>query len=210
MRGEPIQLTRLRLVRHARVDTGPPPGRLCGALDLPLSDGGRRDLATLQERAAPPPPAALYSSDLRRAKETAAALATWWKLPCSIERAVGEIDCGRLEGMNILDLQRQHAEEWERNLAEQDDDFRWPGGESYREFRARVLSALQRIADRHLGRQVVVVTHTGVITQVIGSLRGVPAARWNHHRAAPLSASEVIWGPAGPAELMSFSQAAWW
>jgi Histidine phosphatase superfamily (branch 1) len=59
-----------------------------------------------------------------------------------------------------------------------------------------VLRALCRIAAAHPGQRVVVVTHTGVITQALGALDGTAAARWEANRAGNASLTEVRW-PAG-------------
>jgi Histidine phosphatase superfamily (branch 1) len=82
---------------------------------------------------------------------------------------------------------------WQRNLAHSDDEFRWPGGESYLEFRGRVLGVVQRLAAAHRGQRIAVVTHAGVISQVMGVLQGASPARWDLWRAANCSATEIRW-----------------
>lgn len=196
--------TRFLLIRHAHVPTG----RLCGWLDLPLSPEGRAQI-----EAPPPvltPPDALYASPLLRTRTTAEALATRWGLRTVLEPGLREIHCGLLEGLPIEQLRREYPELWSRNDAQTDVDFAWPGGESYRQFRQRVLRTLTRIAARHQGQSVAVVTHTGVITQCIGALHGLSPAAWEHYRPQCFSASELIWRDNAPAELVSFNRARWW
>lgn len=190
----------LLLVRHGHVADNTPGGdaRLCGWTDPPLTPLGRAQAARVAEYlAAAPQPAALYTSPSARARETATALGQRLGLPPRLRQALREINCGRLEGRLLADVQRRYPELWARNLAQVDDDFRWPGGESYRAFRARVLRVLCRIAAAHSGQRVVVVTHTGVITQALGALDGTAAARWEANRAGNASITEVRWPVGG-------------
>jgi broad specificity phosphatase PhoE len=197
--------TELLLIRHAHIDTGNPP-RLCGQLDLPLSRKGREQLASLCcELPFATRPAVLYSSPLIRAVETAEALGRAWGLHLRIDRALGEISCGALEGQPIAQLEREQVDLWERNLAQQDDHFRWPGGESYADFRRRIVEALDRIAEAHPDRDAAIVTHSGVIAQVLNLLKGRPAAVWDQDRPDPLTLTEVTWAAGGPVHLHRFS-----
>lgn len=198
--------TRLLLIRHAHVDTG---ARLCGTLDVPLSATGRAQLHTLLHQADAPPPAALYTSALRRAREVADALSRLWHLT-AIEAAIHEISCGPMEGWPLDDLQRRHPGLWARNEAQNDDDFCWPGGETYRQFRSRVLAGLGGIARNHAGRRVAVVTHAGVIAQVLGTIQGRPAAVWEEDRPEPLSATEILWCADVPQRVLSYNERRWY
>lgn len=201
---------RLLLIRHAHVDTGPDGGRLCGWLDLPLSARGEQQIGAFLRDAPDTPPAALYTSSLLRASATADALARRWRLAAIPDNGLREIYCGKFEGATIRDLQRDHPEMWGSNMSQRESDFAWPGGESYRQFRERVVVALSRIAARHPGRRVAVVTHTGVITQAIGLLEGRTPAEWEHHRAHPFSATELVWFADAPQRLLSFNLEKWW
>ena len=199
-------MTRLLLIRHAHVDTGPGAGRLCGWLDLPLSAKGERQVAELRQRElARERPHALYTSTLRRARDVATALGYLWDLAPHPLDSVREIHCGELEGRSIDELAHEERELMSRNAAQTDDDFTWPAGESYRELRARVLAALSDIAARHPAQCVAVVTHAGVIAQVLGILKGRPAAAWEPDRPPPLSVTEVLWGNGAPSAVLRFA-----
>jgi broad specificity phosphatase PhoE len=153
---------------------------------------------------------ALYTSPLVRARDVATALGALWRIEPIVENGVSEIDCGRFEGMPIDVLQEQYPELWAANLAQQDEEFAWPGGESYREFRSRVLRGVERIVSAHQGAQVAIVTHAGVITQILGALRGRSPAEWEPDRPEPLTATEVTWVNGGPAALLRFNERSWW
>ena len=200
-------LTTLLLVRHGHAEEcDPPEGRLCGWYDAPLSWRGREEgdklAAALRSQ---PRPTALYTSPLRRARETAEILGgVFHLLPVSVPD-LREISCGELDGLPLREVQQRHPEIWQRNLQQDDDYFRWPGGESCLEFRARVLRAAAGIAASHRGERVIVVTHTGVVTQLIGAVEGLSAATWDAFRPAHASLTELLWAD-GAVRVVRFNQ----
>ena len=205
--GEFDSAARLLLIHHAEVD---PAGRMYGGFDAPLSVVGHATLAALQARTpAAPPPAALYTSSHSRARELAGILGRAWHLAPRYASALGEIHYGRIEGMRVEDVRRVYPAAWARHEAQLDDHFRWPEGESFSAFRARVLACLSSIAARHPGGRVAVVTHPGVVSQVLGRLKDRPPAAWDSDRPAPLSATEVTWDATGPRDLLRFSDPEW-
>ena len=82
---------------------------------------------------------------------------------------------------------------WRPNLRQDDEGFRWPGGESYRELRARSWRALHAVAVAHPGGRVALVTHAGVLSQIFGRLAGLSPARWGAFRTGSSSVSEIEW-----------------
>ena len=94
-------------------------------------------------------------------------------------------------------------------MAQVDDAFAWPGGETYAQFRARVLAGLSSVADASPGGRVVVVTHAGVIAQVLGAVKGRPACVWEPDRPRPLTATEVLWEDGAPRAVLSFNEPDW-
>jgi broad specificity phosphatase PhoE len=159
-----------------------------------LSDRGREQLIRLRERLQREPPvAALYSSPLRRAVETAQAAPDYLLARLRLIGALAEIHCGEVEGLPIEDIKRRFPEHWYQNETQSNDDFAWPGGETYRRFRHRVLRAVGAIARRHRGERVLIVTHAGVVNQILGTIMGQSAARWENLRPANTSITEVSW-----------------
>jgi len=68
-----------------------------------------------------------------------------------------------------------------------------PGGETYRYFRRLVVRAVYRIAAHHAAQRVLIFTHAGVISQILGSITGQSAARWESLRPRNCSITEVLW-----------------
>jgi broad specificity phosphatase PhoE len=203
--------TRLLLIRHAHVDTGENGHIMCGWLDLPLSPMGERQLQCFRhQRSDEFRFEAIYTSSSARARVTAKALASRWSLPVTIDSQLREISCGAFEGMPVAEVRHRYPELWAQNAAQRNIEFAWPNGESYKNFRQRIFQAFSRIASRHDNARIPVVTHTGVISQVVGALKELSPAVWEQHRPGPFTATEVIWSGGAPVDLLSFNVSDWW
>ena len=203
-----IVSTRILLIRHAVIDTA---SRLCGSYDVPLSDAGRQQLQSLgRKHPSRPAPDALYASSLTRARAVGAELGRVWKLEPQIVEWAREIHCGDVEGMPLAELQRRFPAVWARNQEQCDDTFAWPGGETYAEFRARILAGIKATAVAHPGRRVAVVTHAGVISQIVGSILRRPPAVWAADRPEPFTATEITCENGAPAAVLTYNEANWY
>jgi broad specificity phosphatase PhoE len=198
---------RVVLIRHAAVD---PRSRLCGSVDLSLSPIGRAELEALLRRPSrAEAPDALFTSTLQRASAVARELGRVWGIEPQAADWAGKIHCGDVEGMPLDQLQRRFPELWSRHKAQREDTFTWPGGETYAEFRSRVVSGLDGAAARYTRGRVVVVTHAGVVSQVLGVLKHRPAcvgagppASADRHRS--------LWTEGAPRAVLSFNDPDWY
>lgn len=166
---------------------------MSGWTDTSLSDQGRRQVARLARRMSSERASVLYSSPLLRALETARPVAEATGAQIRLEPDLREIHCGEVDGWPVQEVRRLYPDLWQANLRQDDDGFRWPGGETYGELRDRSLGALRRIAAAHPGERVLVVTHAGVISQIVGCLAGIGAARWERYRPENCSLTELDW-----------------
>lgn len=176
---------------------------MVGQTDLPLSPEGERQAEALGEALADEPLAAAYTSPLRRTVDTAHRVLTGRPVPLVACRGLLEIACGTADGLEVEVVKQLFPERWAANERQDDDDFRWPGGESYAELRRRVLAACDAIAARHRGATALVVSHAGVVNQVIGHLRGERAACWSRFRPGNCTVTELLW-TAGTGELVRY------
>jgi broad specificity phosphatase PhoE len=185
---------RLILIRHGHTAGNSSGGlKMSGWTDTSLSDRGRLQVACLARRISSEPAAVVYTSPLLRAQETARPVAAAAGAELRLEPDLREIHCGEVDGWPVEKVQRLHPGLWEANLRQDDEGFRWPGGESYRELRERSLGAVRRIAAAHPGERVLVVTHAGVISQIVGCLRGTGPACWERNRPENCSLTELHW-----------------
>ncbi|MEA2663645.1 MAG: hypothetical protein QOI11_589 [Candidatus Eremiobacteraeota bacterium] len=137
----------------------------------PLSERGRAQAEAVAERFAGLEVAAVYASPIRRARETAQAIAGPVGLPVFTEPDLREIALGALEHEG--DLRQQLAAL--ATIAMRDGSWSSiPGTEPSQTVRARMLDAFDRIAAEHPGGRVVVVSHAGAINAAIGAIAGTP------------------------------------
>lgn len=189
-----MEATRMLLIRHGETQGNSRSEPLMsGWADLPLSTAGCLQAERLRDRVKGDSATALYSSPLGRAVETARIVQEELHLPMIFLDDLREIYCGAFEGTPVRIVEKEHPDLWKENLGQANDQFRWPGGESYAEFRTRALEAMAHIHAKHAGERVVVVTHTGLISQVLGFLHGLSAARWSNYRPGNASVTEIDW-----------------
>jgi len=183
------------LVRHALTPTTGAilPGRAQG---LHLSDEGRRQADAVARRlAALPKIAAIYASPLERARETAVAIARARGLAIRIERGLIELDVGAWTGRSLKRVARRP--EW-RAVQRHPSGFRFPGGESFTEMQARIVSALARLVERHAGAVLVAVSHADPIKAAVAQALGTPLDLFQRIAIAPASITAIAYRLEGP------------
>ncbi len=153
--------TRLLLVRHGRTAWNLD-GRIQGHTDVPLDALGRWQAARVAAALADLPLAAVYASDLQRAAATAEPLARAQGLALRLDAGLRERGFGRYEGRRFADIAVEAPEDAAR-WRSREPGFAPGGGESLRDFSARCLAALARLAGAHAGEAIAVVTHGGVL-----------------------------------------------
>lgn len=186
----------LILIRHAEtVDNLS--GRMSGWTDSDLTPRGEEQARLLAEHVARahPEAAAMYASPLTRARRTALAIGAATGLAPIFVDDLREMFFGEIEGLRFEEIKAAYAHLLKADEDADQDDFAWPGGESRLDFAERVRSAMGAIAATHRGRQVVVVTHGGVISTFLAILHGESLARWRKWNVSNASVSEVRWDP---------------
>lgn len=162
-------MTRLVVWRHGNTDWNAAK-RVQGQLDVPLNDLGREQAAAAAPLLAALRPDVLIASDLKRAAETAAALAALTGLPVRTDSRLRERYYGLWQGLITPEIQERFPAEYARWRAGEQD----PGCEveSLDDLGKRVGVALQDAADAAPGGTVVVATHGGGARQGCGHLLG--------------------------------------
>ena len=189
-----MQATRIIAVRHGET-TWNVDGRIQGQLDIPLNDKGRWQAERLARAlAASERAAAIYSSDLLRAWDTARAVANSMRLQQMDAPGLRERGFGSYEGKTFPDLEANHPQEtarWRRR----DPDWAPPGGESLEAFRKRVLDATDELARRHIGEQIILVAHGGVLDVMYRRAIGAELAATRTWELANASINRLLWTP---------------
>jgi probable phosphoglycerate mutase len=168
-------MTELLLIRHGETDYNREL-RFQGHVDVPLNATGHAQAARLAERLAAEALDAVVMSDLRRTQETAAPLLQRAALAARPDPLWREQAFGVLEGVEVPKVRDSHPELWAA-WTRHEADHAPPGGESYRQFHARVLQALEALRATHAGaRRLAVFTHGGVLDMVWREVHGLPLA----------------------------------
>lgn len=167
---------RIVLWRHGRTAWNHE-GRIQGQADVPLDATGVRQARSAAPSLAQLGPALLVSSDLRRAADTAQALAAVADLAVTYDRALRERHCGGWEGLTGAEIAESFPEEharWRSGL-----DQRLPGGESLVDAAARAVGSLRgHLAALAPGEVLVAATHGAVVRAVIGTALGMHPDGW--------------------------------
>jgi broad specificity phosphatase PhoE len=161
------------LVRHGQ-STWNREHRIQGQLDPPLSAAGRRQAELVGRRMAGRRIEGFYASDLKRAWETAQAIASVIGLHPEPAPGLREIYLGEWEGLRTEELAQRFPNAWARWNEEPDWDL-VPGGEGAMRFETRVAAALDAIFERHGHGDILVVTHGGVIQVALHRVVGRPS-----------------------------------
>jgi probable phosphoglycerate mutase len=192
--------TEFILIRHGETDWNREL-RFQGHIDVPLNDMGHEQARRLGLRLAGEPVQQLVSSDLMRAQQTAAPAARQLGLEILTTVTLREQNFGIVEGMRADEIQARHPRAWEDWLQFR-EDHAMPEGESPRQFHARIIEALGRIATENTGQRLLVVTHGGVLDMVWRTARGlglngprqsdIPNAGFNRIRIADAAQPDQI------------------
>lgn len=153
----------LILVRHGQTEANVR-GLMCGHVDLPLTELGRRQAAILA--AGLPRPTRIVSSPLARARETAAVIAEG--VGVETDARWIEMDYGDLDGHPLGALDGAGWRTWR-----DDPDHIPAGGESVADVGRRVRAACTDLAADAARGDVVVVSHVSPIKAAIAWALGV-------------------------------------
>jgi len=192
-----MHVTRILAIRHGEtawnVDT-----RIQGQLDIGLNDTGRAQAQRLARSLAKREPLqAIYASDLARAWHTAQAIGQAQGMAVVAHTGLRERAFGDFEGRTFAEIEAElpeHARHWRQRTP----DWAPPGtGESLLVLRERVLAAVNELAARHLGEQIALVAHGGVMDVLYRAATrlDVQAARtWQLPNTA---VNRLLWTPEG-------------
>jgi broad specificity phosphatase PhoE len=165
----------ISFVRHGQTAVNRD-AQLQGHVDAALTPLGEEQAARLGAWfAVLPAPARIISSPLRRARQTAAAIAAAHGLTVTVDERLVELDYGDWDGKPLAEVPANAWAEWRA-----DPTFAPPGGESLVDVSARVISlCLDLVA---AGDDVVAVSHVSPIKAAVCWALGTDErASWRMH-----------------------------
>ncbi len=161
----------LVLIRHGETAGNIRPTAL-GTTDLPLTERGKRQAHSLSRIFRLEKPEAIYASPLKRAQDTAIAIAEPHHMTVETMLDLSERNFGLWEGLSVDEIQSRHEAEyaaWQADLV----DYVIPCGESAREVYDRNVRLLDELLRRHTEGRVLLVTHLGCIRSMLAHLLGM-------------------------------------
>ncbi|HEU5006357.1 MAG TPA: bifunctional RNase H/acid phosphatase [Jatrophihabitantaceae bacterium] len=173
--------TRLVLVRHGSTEHSAE-RRFSGRNELPLVQVGERQAAALAVRAAASfaDSAAVVTSPLRRAVQTADAIAGTLGLDVITNDDLAEVDFGTWEGLTFGEARTANPAELTGWLAS--PDVAPPGGESFTALARRVRRGRDAVIGGYPGRTVIVVSHVSPIKTLLRlALDAPPVSMYRIH-----------------------------
>ena len=159
----------LVLIRHAETDMA---GRFCGHSDPELNERGQQQLAGVVDRLSEYAIRRIYTSDLRRARQTAEAIASHFGIGFEVRPGLREIHFGLWEGLSWREIEACDpalAGSW----AEQYPNVTAPGGESLQQFERRVRAESVFLFAAATEYPVAVVAHAGFMRVLLTDFYGV-------------------------------------
>ena len=178
-----MTIRRLVMLRHGQTEYNLR-SRMQGQLDTELTDLGRAQAVAAAAALAKHQPLLLVSSDLRRAYDTAVALAERTGLPVHADERLRETHLGDWQGMTHREID---AIAPGARLAWREDATWAPhGGENRVDVAARSLPLIAELvaaepdwgAADEPARPVVLVAHGGLIAALTAALLGLPVDNW--------------------------------
>jgi broad specificity phosphatase PhoE len=164
-------MTRFLLLRHGRTEWNREV-RFRGRADLSLDETGHRQAEAAAERVAGWRIVGLYSSPLKRAQETARAVAQRLGLPVQISQGLIDVDYGSWQGLSPQEAAARDGSLY-RLWMEEPHHARFPQGESLAEVRERGLATLEELSAKHEEETVLLVSHQVVLKVLLCAALGL-------------------------------------
>jgi broad specificity phosphatase PhoE len=147
-----------------------------------LSALGWREARALACELSQRPISCVQSSPQRRARETAEPIADAFGLPIEIAPKMDELDAGLWNGASFEYLSSDpHWQAWNSRRG----STRPPGGESMRDLQNRVLNHLATLEHKHLGEEIVLVSHAEPIRAAVLHYQRLPLDEFAQVRIDP-------------------------
>ena len=190
-----MHATRIIAIRHGEtawnVDT-----RIQGHLDIPLNDTGLWQARQVAHALAGEPIAAVYTSDLQRAHATAQAVATATGAPLTTDLGLRERSFGHFQGRTFAQIEAELPDD-ARRWRKRDPHYAPEGGESLVTLRERIARTVTALAQQHVGAQVVMVAHGGVLDVLYRLATGQDIQAPRTWQLANAAINRLLWTPDG-------------
>lgn len=158
-------MTKLILVRHGYTSWNEAK-KYQGFSDINLNNQGIEEAKKVAKRLSYEKIDMIYSSPLKRAFETAEIINENFEKKIHISQCLKEINFGDWEGYTFEEIGKHYPDLIDKWL-EKPADMRPPNGENFRDLQVRAMKVLHEIYDLNRGKNVLIVTHGGLISVIV-------------------------------------------
>ena len=150
-----------------------------GRADIPLNEAGRKQAQLLGEYLGQEEVDFIYSSPLKRAVETAMAIASRRKLEVNTVENLNDFHFGDWQGLSRSEVAEQYPELY-RDWLDTPEQVKIPGGESLEDVRQRAVPFVEDAIMRCGEGRIVFVSHRVVNKVLVCGLMGLDLSHfWN-------------------------------
>ena len=182
-------MSKIYLVRHGETDWNRE-DRCQGCIDTDLNNEGLRQAELVAQRLANEEIHAIYCSNLKRAYRTAQIIAKKCGLNVTKSEALNEISFGDWEGLTFEEIRKRH--DYDYNVWRLSPHTAlFPGEGSLANVYDRVMKYVDEIILQNAGKNILIVSHGGVIKLIILGLLGIGLEAYNKFYIANTSVSIV-------------------
>jgi broad specificity phosphatase PhoE len=168
------------MVRHGETDANVQKV-FRGRLDPPLNDRGRLQAEAAGTALRDVRLSRIYSSPLRRARETAAAIAEATGAEITSSEKLIDIDFGDWQGKRLVEVEAEYSAEYGKWL-NSPAAAEIPGGENLRLVQSRAMDALRDIASSHAEGSIALVSHRVTLKTMVLGILDVDLGRFRNIR----------------------------
>lgn len=170
-------MSNIYLVRHGETDWNKE-DRCQGHIDIELNDEGVKQAEFVAERLLCEEIHAVYCSNLKRAFRTAEIIAKRSNLVITKSEALNEINFGEWEGLTFEEMRKRPDYDYSAwRLTPHTAGF--PGEGSLHNVQKRVMKYVDEIILQNTGKNILIVSHGGVIKLIVLGLLGIGLEVYN-------------------------------
>lgn len=169
------------IIRHAEKEHGDFYNPHLRHQDEPISQKGQEQARKLWSYFCDRQISAIYVSAYQRTRQTIEHVAQESGIAPIMDERLNEIDNGDFDKLSEEEIKQKYPDIWNAYRA-RSSDFRFPGGETGEEVRARIAGFLEEKRSLHASQNIIVVCHEALIRLLTCYVMDLPVyKRWNFY-----------------------------
>jgi len=194
------------IIRHAQKEKGDFYNPRLPHQDQPINQQGREESRKLWPYLRDKQISAIYVSGYQRTGQTIEHVAGQLGITPVVDDRLNELDSGVIAPLSEEEVQERYPDFW-KAYVERTADFRFPGGETGEEACRRIAGFLEEKRQAHPGENIVLVTHEGLIRQLMCYIVNIPVYKRSNFYVDLCGIMEISYQPDDQAwKLIRFNQ----